>query len=43
MVGDGHVNKPPTLVRKNYEHEEHPKRDGRHDEESTAMIGSRDW
>ena len=33
MVGDGHVNDPSTLVREDDEHEDHPERGGRHDEE----------
>jgi hypothetical protein len=33
MVGDGHVNDPSTLVREDDEHEDHPERDGRPDEE----------
>jgi len=30
---DGHVDDPSMLVREDDEHEEHPERDGRHDEE----------
>ena len=33
MLGDGHVDDPSTLVREDDEHEEHPERDGWHDEE----------
>jgi hypothetical protein len=38
MVGDRHVNEPPTVVRKNDEHEEQPEGDRRHDEQ----IGGHD-
>ena len=33
MLGDGHVDDPSTLVREDDQHEEHPERDGRYDEE----------